>query len=552
MSNIKKKMGKKRSMITLHLCALALSCTLFLFAPLEQFMLNQTEMWFGIGKIVPWSIATFALFPAVIGLIGYFLPAKARRALCALVLSLAVCFYLQGNFINANYGELDGREVQWSEYTLYGVVDTVVWLIIIAGTFVLAFKKKKLFRTVARFASALMLCMQLVTLGTVLLTHPMENKEQTWIVSDRDQFTLGENENTIVFVVDACDTTYIPQILSEDADAMEEFGGFTYFSDYAGSYSKTKMGFLYLMTQKWYENDQKVEDFISDSYADVPLYTTLKDAGWGIRLYTSETYMSEKMVGVADNVIHTKLTVGDPVGLWGKMLEFVSFRYMPHVLKPLFVFYSGEFGFYKAAADGEAPYYKDNFAYMERYDERGLTVGGAENALVIYHINGSHLPCNMDEYGNNVGSWNTTEVEQTKGVFRFLGRYFADMKALGLYDKANIIITADHGRFDQGPSSPVMLIKPAGSAGELQENRAMASVSELHATILELCGFEADGDTFFDIAEDEERVRRYLYYPTTRSNGGTLPPLEEYHVERNQQFVPTGVVLEGGAGNIRK
>ena len=543
--------GKKRSLVTLMLCALAFAFTAFIFAPIEQFMLNQREMWFNLGDIVPASLICFALLAAVLIGIGLALPPKARRILSAVVLGLTLCLYIQGNFINPDYGELDGRAVDWGRFTGYAVIDTLFWLLVPAALVLLAVKKARLFRAAARYLAIMLLIVQSVTLCTVLLTQPVENNRMDWIVSDKNQFTLGDQQNTVVFVVDACDTTYIPAIQAEDPDVLGELDGFTWFSDYAGAYSKTKMGMPYTMTQVWYENDQTIEDYIDQCYEQVPLFETLKGAGWDIRLYTAETYLSQRMIGTADNVIRANLTVGSYPKLFAKMMEFVGFRYMPHLLKPAFVFYSGEFGFYKASDGAYPPYFKDNFLYREAMERTPMSLQPG-SAYVVYHINGSHLPCNMDENGVNVGNWNTTALEQTKGVFRtILNPYLQQMKALDVYDNANIIITADHGRFDEGPSSPVMLLKPAGAHGALAENTAMASVSDLHATLLKLCGFEAEGDAIYEIDPAEDRVRRYLYYPTTRTNGGTLPPLTEYHVERGQQFVPTGVVLEGGKENIR-
>ena len=540
----------RRSLITLLLCALALAFTAFLFAPIEQYMLNQAEMWFNLGDIAPMAALCFVLLAALLTGIGMLLPAKARRVYTAVILGLTVCLYLQGNFINPDYGELDGRAVHWEDFKLYAVLDTLFWIAVPAGLAVFALKKGRLFRTAARALAAALLLIQAVTLATVLLTNPIENRRDDWIVSDKAQFTLGQEANTVMFVVDACDTTYIPRIQQEDPDTLGALDGFTYFSDYSGAYSKTKMGLPFTLTQHWYENDETIEDYITRAYDDVPLYAALRQDGWDVRLYTAETYMSRHMIGTADNVIAARLTVGSHTKLFAKMMEFVGFRYAPHLFKPSFVFYSGEFGFYKAAEGEYQPYFKDNFMYRDKLERDGLTsVPG--KAFIVYHINGSHLPCNMDENGVNVGNWNTTACEQTKGVLRtIIGPYLEQMKALGLYDGANIVITADHGRFDEGPSSPVMLIKPAGAHGEMAVNDAMTSVADLHATLFKLCGLDSGEPGVFEIDPAQDRVRRYLYYPTTRTNGGTLPPLAEYHVERGQQFVPTGVVLEGGKENI--
>lgn len=545
----KKKRGGMKTLIP---AALALCFTYFIFAPTEQYMLNQSEMWFSLWGILPQALLTFAVATAVLCLIGYLLPVKARRALSAVLIALAICFYLQGNYINANYGELDGRAIAWQDYKLYAVLDTLFWLIVPVGMLVFAFKKRKLFHKCTRLVALAMVLIQIITLSTVFLTRPVEDKSLDWIVSEKDAFKMAADENTVMFVVDACDLSYLPEIRDTDPDALAAFDGFTYFADYAGSYSKTKMGLVYLLTGEWYNNDETIEGYIDRAYDNVALYDTLLQNDWNVRIYTSETYVSRSLVNRASNIIEANLTIGSHMGVWSKMLEFVSFRYMPHLLKPQFTFYSGEFGDYKSS-DGEAiPFLKDNFAVMKSYDEKGLMVSDAYNkSFSVYHINGSHLPCDMDAYGNYVGSWNATAVEQTRGVFRFLGRIFEDMKKAGLYDSANIIITADHGRFDEGPSSPILLIKPAGSTGEIVDNHAMAHVSDMHATILKLCNLPYEGTSVFDLDESEERTRRYLYYPTTKENGGTLPLLTEYHVERNQVFTQTGVILPGGAENIK-
>ena len=541
---------KKQSVLTLFLCVTALGFTAFIFAPIEQYILNQSEMWFNLGDIVKPALLCFAALVLLVTDLGLIIHHHPRRILQAVILGLTVCLYLQGNFLNPDYGELDGRAVDWSRYTLYAVADTAFWVLVPAALVVLAVKKRRTFRKVARWLSVGLVLVQGITLITLFLTQPIENRRGDWIVSDKKQFVLGQDASTVVFVVDACDGAYIPRILQEDPDALGELDGFTWYSDYAGSYSKTKMGLPYLLTQVWYENDQTIPDYLDACYEETSLYRDLAAAGWDVRLYTAETYLSENMIGTADNVIRANLTVGSTSGLFTKMMEFVGFRYAPHLLKPSLVFYSGDFGFYKASDHQHQPYFKDNFLFRNRLEADGVSLEEGKD-FVVYHINGSHLPCNMDERGKNVGNWNTTALEQTKGVLRtILNPYLRQMKELGVYDRANIIITADHGRFDEGPSSPVMLLKPAGAHGELAENTAMASVSDLHATLRKLCGLAAEGQAIYELDPAENRVRRYLYYPTTRSNGGTLPPLTEYHVERGQQFTPTGAVLEGGKENI--
>ena len=72
-------------------------------------------------------------------------------------------------------------------------------------------------------------------------------------------------------------------------------------------------------------------------------------------------------------------------------------------------------------------------------------------------------------------------------------------------------------------------------------NNAPVSQGEFHATILKCAGIETDGDSFFDIDENADRERRFLYYPTTYQNDGYLPPLKEYSIGRGLTSSETGL-----------
>lgn len=546
--------GKKRIRLTAILTAVAVAFTIFIFAPIEQYLLsqNESEIWFDLSDLLPTLLPAFLLCATFVGGLLCILPAKARRIGMAVIVGLTLCLYLQGNFLNPDYGELDGRAVKWDHFIGYAVWNTAFWIAVPTILIVLAVKKRKVFTATARVLTAVLLIIQTVTLCTALIMHPPVENHENWVASDLDQFTLGTEANTLIFVVDACDSTYLPLIQEKDPDALSELDGFTFYSDYAGAYSKTKMGLPYTLTQRWYENDESVENYLNRAYTNVPLYNQLAAEQWDVRVYSSNAYLAPSAVGVFRNVINAKTTVGSYPRLFARMMRFVGYRYAPHLLKPYLVFYSGDLEFERAASSEAQPYYKDNYIYRDRMKTLGLSQREGK-AFIVYHLNGSHLPCSMTAEGENVGSWNTTAVEQTIGVFRtMIGPYLKQMKTLGLYDDANIIITADHGRFDEGPSAPIFLLKLAGEHGEIVINTAMTSVSDLHVTLLKLCGLETEGEAVFEIDSAQERERRYLYYPTTHANGGTLPPLTEYRVERGLTFVPTGVVLEGGRENIKK
>ena len=513
--------------------------TLFVFAPIILFLGNQADLHFGIQDFFPYILAFgigLALFLLIIGRI---LPGKGLAVFAAVVFAVGLALYLQGNYLNTTYGDLDGRGIDWSGFGSYPYINTGIWVLLIAVSIVLSLKKEKLFGKIVRYVSLFILLIEAITVGVYLVSIPRKSNDENFAVSTKMSTNLSRNSNTIVLVVDACDTQYFARMLADKEEIVDVFDGFTYFPDYVGSYSKTKMSVPYLLTGKWYENRETVRDFLKDAYKDVPLYSKLKANNYTIGLYTDYRYLSDDVIDLAENVVKAHTKVGDHWGVSKQLLDFCCFSYFPHVLKPYFEFYTYVFDQFNVISTGEPLYTIDNYAFQEfckaKFD---LT---DENAFRFYHITGSHLPCDMDENGNRIGPWESDAYRQTLGVFQSVRTFFDSLKALDIYDRSTIIVTADHGRFDEGLSFPLLLVKRPDERGAVKVNNAPVSQGEFHATILKCAGIETDGDTFFDIDENADLERRFLYYPTTYQNGGYLPPLKEYTISRGLMSSETGL-----------
>ena len=514
--------------------------TLFVFAPVILYLGNQADLHFQIRDFLPYVILFGVCLALFLLFVGWILPRKGLAVFAAFVFAAGLALYLQGNYLNTTYGDLDGRGIDWSGFGSYPYVNTVIWILLIAVSIVLALKQEKLFGKIVRYTSLFILLIEAISLGVYLVSIPRQGNDEHFSVSTKMSSNLSRNSNTIVLVVDACDTQYFERMLAEKQEIVDTFDGFTYFPDYVGSYSKTKMSVPFLLTGKWYENRETVQDFLRDAYKDVPLYSKLKENNYTIGLYTDYRYLSDDVIDLADNVVKAQTKVGDHWGVSKQLLDFCCFSYFPHILKPYFEFYTYVFDKYNAISTGEPLYSIDNYLFQDFCKADFFLTD--ENAFRFYHITGSHLPCDMDENGQWVGPWKSDAYRQTLGVFRSVKTFFDSLKALDIYDRSTIIVTADHGRFDEGLSFPLLLVKRPDERGEVKVNNASVSQSEFHATILKCAGIETDGDSFFDIDENEDRERRFLYYPTTYQNDGYLPPLTEYMIGRGLTSSATGLV----------
>ena len=133
----------KQSISSLFFACMSITITLAIFGPIELYLTNINEFWFTFREF--WWIvllAGFALF-TIFFAIGTLLRGKFRTIYTNLVIGLAFAFYVQGNWINTDYGVLDGKSIQWDEYSRLAIINTFIWIACLLLPFIL----QKLFKT---------------------------------------------------------------------------------------------------------------------------------------------------------------------------------------------------------------------------------------------------------------------------------------------------------------------------------------------------------------------------------------------------------------------
>ena len=194
---------------------------------------------------------------------------------------------------------------------------------------------------------------------------------------------------------------------------------------------------------------------------------------------------------------------------------------------------------------GDSLYELDDAAILKMVREQGLkaTDEGEAGAFRFIHLFGPHFPYNVDENGNAVPTNQSNRERQAKGSMKVVLEYMDQLKKLGLYDQATIIVTADHGVWfltddpPRSPVSPIMLVKPSkAEADEGERERAVisdmpVSHDDLHPTIIGAMGGDSGkyGPTFFEIS-DPNRIR---YYDSTTTAGDLGQRFVEYEIDGN-------------------
>lgn len=433
-------------------------------------------------------------------------------------------------FLNGSLPAADGTQVVWDDYTAITVTSAVVWIALIALAVFLSLKKSLAFKGVVASLCLVGIVAQSVSLG-LLLTAPA--KDGLTPIDARPSVTtdgvseVSAGNNIIMFVLDTFDTSYLKEAVAAEPGCLDEFTGFTWFDNSTGSMIPTRYAMASILTGRNLEADDESfsTSLIIDWYTQRGLIDDINAQGYETRLYATDIHdaigaLSEKV----ENIRQPEREV-DSLSAVAMLVKCSLYRDLPWVLKPPFWFYTDQVNNAVLGNSSEIPtdalWTMDDLKYYTRLKEEGLTATdlGEKGSFRVIHLAGSHAPFTLNRNVEVVES-GSGFVEQGLGSLRIVSEYLEDLKGLGLYDDATIVVTADHGEWyllDEivRPTSPMLLVKPSTEAGGSSEPVKISSVPtghvDLAATLLEAAGGDASaygGMNVFDVP-DSERPRTY-------------------------------------------
>lgn len=529
-----------------------LAITLGVFGPLELYLTNINEFWFSI-KDICWIVLLGGVFIFLASYLpGLVLKGKTRELYLCLLFGLGLGFYLQGNFINADYNVLNGESIDWSAYTGVATVNTLFWLLCLAIPFIIRYVASDQWKNIIKYTSVVIIITQIVTLCVLGITTDFSKREDKndFYLTTEGQFSLSKKQNIVIFILDSFDSMYFKELLKEYPDLETSFSDFTYYPDTVGGATRTTLAIPFIMTGKAWTEPVSYNEYLEKAFSEAELYDVLKQNNYDIRVYTNSRLIPASQIGTFENYEKGKMVVSSNYLLAKYLYKLTAFRYMPHLLKSPFWFYGEVFNELKVSDVSEI-YTIDDAKFYRDFIEDNLSVDGTQNAFRIYHLNGAHPPYTINEQAEKVSSDETSRLQQTRGVLRIIEEYLAQSKALGIYDNTTFIIMADHGEIGL-EQNPLFLIKPFDVRKPFEINYAPISYFSLHPTLLSLITGNngAYGNTIFDISAGNSATR--LYY--TNDSKGNKTKIVEYKVEGyawdSNDIKATGNVFMGDSENI--
>ena len=376
--------------------------------------------------------------------------------------------------------------------------------------------------------SAFFVLIQTVAVISLLFTNPYSVKEEKmYALSGEQEFSVAPGKNIIVLILDRYGNKAYENMLEETPEAGEILKDFTFYNNANSRYNYTFPSLTHMLTLAdpmctFTTTDEYKELAWTDTGRSREFHDLLQEKGYTYHFYTGSGSAIYKdaayLVGSIDNVeeqedISYKINYGYMFYIMTKssLLKYAPYPFKPYLEIQSF-YYDGIVSF-----EGMDTCVSDNGEYYGILKEQGLRVDESmENALIITHLNGIHNPLTINENAESVPADTVTTMQVQKGLNVILEEYLQQLKDLGVYDDATIIISADHGQYlDTRDLQPIYFLKLAGQTQEqMNVNTAPISSEDFLPTVLTLIGDE-DAFSRVDIfywkpGDERERATSYL------------------------------------------
>ena len=526
----------------LFLSILLLTVTITFFGPIELYYTNYEEFWFTRQDVfVVVSILGIGCF-VCFTILGLILKGKVRDIFTCLTFAIGIALYVQGNYVNIDYGVLNGEEIDWASYSFYAMLDTLGWILLIVGLLFLWVCKRNLFNKIQKYGSLWIIAIQLITLMVLFFTTPASVMEKSnYYLSNEGIYDVSANENIVIFVLDAFDDAYFQEIVEKEPQKYQEiFENFIHYNNAAAAATRTKLGMPAIITGQHYPGGISYTEYIQQAFNHDGLYTILQEQNYDVGIYSSSAFVPDEAGDLVNNQVAAGYAVSSYPHLAKTYFTLTLYKYVPHFLKKFFWIYSGDFEQFKVGNSKEN-YIIDDAVYFNELQKKGLQINKNKNIFRLIHLNGVHPPYTLNEYVQPIKSEESSAISQGKGALYIINNYMEQLKTLGIYDTTTVILMADHGDKNHAEHA-LLLVKEKNGTRPYTECSAPVSYFDLHATLINELGI-TNNETFFDIEENKVRDR-YFYEMTEAGHMQAIEYIIKGNMNTDYSVQTTGIVLE--------
>ncbi|MDR3137179.1 MAG: sulfatase-like hydrolase/transferase [Coriobacteriales bacterium] len=518
------------------LLSASLSLTLLVFTMCDLLAANSDSL----SYLLPGIIIPILLVGLVAGVLftGVLLIFRGRLfdLITALLLAVLLAAYLQGNFLNPDLGALTGDAIPWHALRGQTALNLLFWIGLIVAVLAVRYFSTRLFKIVILALPALLIVVQLAALAAIVpelnpsIAAGSERTRYREVLTTKGLTEVSPQDNILIFLLDRFDEEYVSEILAQDPNFFEPLDGFTHFNNNITHYRWTFPSVIEILTGNKLLTTGKAEEFAKLAYRKSTFLPQLKAADYELKLYSDDiAYFDTELIKPFFSNLQPLEQELDIPHVLLRLGLLSAYRQAPIALKPmLWISTSDLVGLYQFSKGSHEVYVFDDVKFMKTIRSRPLKADMPKKNFAFYHLMGPHTPLYMDEHAEYSSAGSSSVIRQGMGSFRAVFEYLRQLRELGLYDQATIIITADHGysgspaaaggglpwNVDPDPSVATLFVKPAGSFGApMQLNSAPVTTENLRATVIAAAGLDhaAYGPSYFEVPQDAALIRRFYW-----------------------------------------
>ncbi|HRT81936.1 MAG TPA: hypothetical protein P5127_02140, partial [Oscillospiraceae bacterium] len=387
------------------LTSLALSFSYIVFSSFDLFMANKNVLPFHFSDIYKPILLTGFLVFLFLSLILSVLKGKIFDRLISLCLGILLAAYIQGNFLNKDFGQLTGDKIPWHEMTRHMLFNSLVWVLLVSIPFVIAYFSKIIWKGFAYAVPALLSAIQIIALVVSFVSLGIaSDKSSDLYLSRAGIYEMSTKDNIIVLILDRLDESYVNMVAEYDPTYFDDLDGFTRYTNNMNYYCRTYPSVVNMLTGFITFYDIPAKDFMEKAYKESNFLKDLRGQGYTTKLYMENKYTfagEDQIKDLADNVIEGSAKIKGKESL-AMFLRLSAFKYAPHAMKPSFWMSTSDFSNLSEDEREIPPYTTDDHLYFKNLKEERLSLQKKKSNFIFIHLNGAHAPYNMNEFGQEV------------------------------------------------------------------------------------------------------------------------------------------------------
>ena len=499
-------------------CSILLSVSLlvfglFVFVPWSIYFGNSSQFPFIFQDYVNFNLILLGISVAALTFLLLIIPPKISDYFVAIVAGLGICIYIQAMFMNCYLGDMDGVEQEWSQHRLWGVVNLLIWCIVILSPVILKLVFRDNYSKLISALSGFILFLEVSATVSMVASAP----EDVWIRNDKFvcdascQFQFSKEKNIIFLILDALGGALVEPCLDADPQVKAALKDFSVYSDACCVYNYTYPALVHELTGAIIKPAGNQEEVFEQTWhypSTAFFYEQMKKAGYDPRIFIqiptklgSEEHYRDYFSNIKEAEFLYKINYPE---LFYCLFQMSGFSSMPYSLKHLF-FYADDFSYDTVQQytlnkiDSYLPIF--NNTYHDKMISKGLSTDSDSPVFAIHYTRGAHNPWKLDERLNVHNPPFEDILPSARSCFFLLTEIVDLLKKNGIYDQTAIVVCSDHNSRSKKYNyicDMTLMVKPFNSNNNeiIFDDRRISSL-DIVPTILQMaCGKDVDTGVF--------------------------------------------------------